>query len=795
MRRALCLLLLSLALPASADPLEIVSPLKAEPVPLTESNEPFRLERAPEGLAEQLPSRPEPGDRVFSGTLPVLYEPETNARIVLVEPAQGAPFLYADRNLDGLLTADERFAFGAAVLLRFPLTMTGLPFYPVLIGPDPQAGPDADHRDLRRSELAYLSGTVTVAGREIRVRYPISYSTGKVELRLWGVGMDTDGDGRIATDFASGELDHGSAGTIVFKVGGMYLSTSRLDVPGGRAFLRVHPASDYRRFDLRPGSPVDFDYTDPDGRRHHLSDLRGAVVLLDFWGTWCVHCVKEMPVLRKAYAAYRDRGFEILGMDAKDDLAQLQAFVAEKDAPWLHATADSVKDVIQDRFRVRGYPTKILLDRDGRVVAAGNALDSPSLYGEALLKTVEEVLARPSETVQFLGRLEPGLTAVPRDGAGMGLDEVKEAASADLPVPPAPGDRVFEGKIWLRHSGPQPFYRVLLVEPAGKEAALVYVDLDLDGGLSAGERFDLEREPDGEWESAGIRFPVKVGTLDGIPTWLGRALPPKNPEGSYRFMGYSIGQAVGKVRVGARDVLVRYRIDLDTGQATLFGRQGMDLNGNGVFDNGLSHGEVEMSEDGRVVFHLGDLYLSTRSVDMASGRIVLRTHPASDYRRFDLTSGAQVPDFPFTMPDGRPGRLSELRGKVVLLDFWGTWCGPCVADVPHLRKVREEYRGRGFEIVGLPFEEELETFKTFLAENDLPWIHATADSVADLVRNRFRVFSFPTKILLDREGRVVSVGDPGQLPLRTEEDLRKAVEEVLSRPARPAQAGVSTSSR
>jgi thiol-disulfide isomerase/thioredoxin len=360
---------------------------------------------------------------------------------------------------------------------------------------------------------------------------------------------------------------------------------------------------------------------------------------------------------------------------------------------------------------------------------------------------------------------------------------VKEASigdTANLPAPPAPGDRVFEGKMWLRRSGPQPAYRVALVEPAAG-SPFVYVDLDLDGALSAGERFGLEREPDGEWESVVIPFPIKVGTLDGIPVWLGRTLPEKTPDRGYRFMGYSVGQATGRVQVGGREVRVRYRVDLDTGQATLFGQQGMDLDGNGLFDRGLSRGEVEMSENGRVIFHLGDLYLSTRSVDSATGRIVLRTHPASDYRRLDLASGARLPDFDFTGVDGAPRHLSELRGKVVLLDFWGTWCGPCVADMPKLRKVREEYRDRGFEILGLPFEDDLDTLKKFLAENDLPWVHATAESVADLVKSRFRIWSFPTKILLDREGRVVSAGDPDQLPLKTEDDVRKAVEEVLAR--------------
>ncbi len=401
MRRALLLALLFLPGLLRAELSEITASLRAEPVSFPDSDDPLTLERA-SGLLHHLPVQPAEGDRVYSTRLPVIYKPLMESEVVLVEPAQGEPFLYADQDLDGRLAPDERFAFGPregkgrAVLLRFPITTTGLPFYPVLVSV-PEAGGKGkeETRELLRSSLAYLSGTITVVGREILVRYPLDASTGAVNLSRYGIGMDTDGDGVIATDLASAELDHGRAGTLLFRVGGMVLSTTRVEAAAGRVVLRVHPAAEYRRFDLRPGGRIDFDYIDPWGAPRSLSDLRGKVVLLDFWGTWCVHCIKEMPLLRKAYAAYRERGFEILGMDARDDLAQLQAFIAGKDVPWLHATADSVSDVIENRFAVRAFPTKILIDREGRVVAAGTALEAPALYGEALLKTVEEVLDRP----------------------------------------------------------------------------------------------------------------------------------------------------------------------------------------------------------------------------------------------------------------------------------------------------------------------------------------------------------------------------------------------------------------
>ena len=793
MRRARLLFLLSLALPgALAAETEFVGRLDPEPVPEPRQGTALGLFEGPQA---GLPAPLSPGDRTFGGKIFLRETEPSRARVVLVEPASGPAFVYADLNQDDLLSAEERFELKRepdgeweSVTLRFPLKVGAVKEALVYLGRSlPEKEPDKNARRLAYN-VGQAVGTVQVDTRQVRVRYRIDLDTGQVDIAS-SQAMDLDGSGTFDRGLSRGEVETGDGvEPVVFHVSDYYLSARSVDLASGRIVLRTHPASDYRRIELAPGSIVpDFEFTGPDGKPRRLSDLRGKVVLLDFWGTWCGPCLQDVPKLRKIHEAYRGQGFEILGLPFEDDLETLKKFLAENDLPWVHATASSVADLVRNRFRVFSFPTKILLDREGQVVRVGEA-GQPALKTEDdLRKAVEEVLARP-RAVEYEGRLEPGLAVEPRWGSVMGLEEVKQA---ELPAPPSPGDRMFEARLWLRRSTPPS--RVVLVEPAAGSPFL-YADVDLDGRLSAQERFGLVREPDGGWESVALRFALKAGVVDGVPVTVGRTLPEKDPAGSFRRLAYSVGQAVGTVKVGSREVRVRYWVDLETGQASLAGGQAMDLDGNGTFDRGLSRGEVEVPIDrsGIVIFRLGDLYLSTRSVDLATGRVVLRTHPASDYRRFELAAGSQIPDFDFNDVDGKPRRLSELRGKVVLLDFWGTWCGPCVADMPRLRKVHEAYRGRGFEIVSLDFEEDLDTQRKFLAENDLPWTHATAASVADLVRSRFRVSSFPTKILLDREGRIVSVGDPGQLPLKTEDDVRQAVEEVLSR---PVQAGAATSSR
>jgi peroxiredoxin len=264
---------------------------------------------------------------------------------------------------------------------------TGLPYYPVVVQPGPEEA------TLLRTELFHLRGTVDVAGREIGVRYPVYPFSGKVDLKKGVLGMDLDGDGEVEQGLSTWETDWDKGQGVVFPLDGMGVSTVRVDAAAGLAVLRIHPASDVSYFDLRRGSRVpDFAFTDVDGEPRRLSELRGKVVLLDVWGTWCLPCRQELPTLRKAFAAGRDRGFVILGMDVRDELARLQTFVAEQDVPWLHATAESVAHVVRNGFRVRAYPTKILLDREGRVLSVGDP-GQPRLDGEALLQTIEEALA------------------------------------------------------------------------------------------------------------------------------------------------------------------------------------------------------------------------------------------------------------------------------------------------------------------------------------------------------------------------------------------------------------------
>jgi thiol-disulfide isomerase/thioredoxin len=114
---------------------------------------------------------------------------------------------------------------------------------------------------------------------------------------------------------------------------------------------------------------------------------------------------------------------------------------------------------------------------------------------------------------------------------------------------------------------------------------------------------------------------------------------------------------------------------------------------------------------------------------------------------------ASAPDFALQTVEGQEVTLSGLRGKVVLLDFWATWCGPCRESIPHLSQLYKSYQDKGFELIGMSMDKagEVEMVRRFVKSMDIPYpIIMTPEDVA---RN-YKITGLPTTVLIDKEGKV-----------------------------------------
>lgn len=114
---------------------------------------------------------------------------------------------------------------------------------------------------------------------------------------------------------------------------------------------------------------------------------------------------------------------------------------------------------------------------------------------------------------------------------------------------------------------------------------------------------------------------------------------------------------------------------------------------------------------------------------------------------------AIAPDFTLKTIKGQEISLSSLKGKVILLDFWATWCGPCKESIPHLIHLYKTYQDKGFELIGMSMDKagEEEAIRRFVNSMDIPYpIIMTPEEVA---RN-YKVTGLPTTVLIDRSGKI-----------------------------------------
>jgi thiol-disulfide isomerase/thioredoxin len=151
------------------------------------------------------------------------------------------------------------------------------------------------------------------------------------------------------------------------------------------------------------------------------------------------------------------------------------------------------------------------------------------------------------------------------------------------------------------------------------------------------------------------------------------------------------------------------------------------------------------------------------------GFFVITVKPAAGFtvikdtimQNSNLVKGKPLPDFNLQTPDGTSIKLSSLKGHVVLIDFWASWCMPCRAAIPHLKELYKKYHEKGFEILSVSIDQNSKAWNNAMQKEAMPWPQAIdkydAGKDASAVMIAFGITSVPFAIMLDKEGKVMQV--------------------------------------
>jgi peroxiredoxin len=137
-----------------------------------------------------------------------------------------------------------------------------------------------------------------------------------------------------------------------------------------------------------------------------------------------------------------------------------------------------------------------------------------------------------------------------------------------------------------------------------------------------------------------------------------------------------------------------------------------------------------------------------------------------------------APDFALKDANGRVVHLSDYRGKVVVLDFWATWCGPCRLEIPWLKEFQSKFKDKGFEVLGVSMDDDgWASVKPFVSELGINYRIVIGDDAT--AQSYGGVDALPTTFVIDREGRIAKI----HIGLTSKSEIENGIEQLLKTPA------------
>jgi len=555
------------------------------------------------------------------------------------------------------------------------------------------------------------------------------------------------------------------------------------------------------------GQPIVVEGKRVDGKEFDWKDYEGKIVLIDFWATWCEPCRREMPNIKRNLDKFRDQGFEVVGVNLDQDQADVDQFFSVQALPWVNVV--DAKE-LADKCGVESIPFVMLVGRDGRVIdlhvrgdLLGQRLEeifdeeakaggAPASTGAPKTPEAKPAAAAEKPAAEKPAETKPGVKDesrfVPSTRQGTGFVAADEPATPEPRRAPGTGRRVTTGAGdkpaakqagdgepgEAKPKGDEPEVNPYLARPTLKPAELVEFLLNMqekpksiqgrqgftEAIVDAADR--LLAAADTSDKFRGIAAAAKIEALHKKASSGDKQADEQLNKFVDSLQEKPIAAVADTVKFLLLERLVAQANDLPLEKVPELLEQvkqfctAEKLEARHLRLASSTVEAINRLEDGDVrekqFAEFGKLFAKSSDKELARYGKKLAKAPAG--KESDLVG--KPLELAGATASGAPFDWATYRGKVVIVDFWATWCGPCVRELPNVKAVYEKHKDRGFDILGISLDQDQEALADFLQKNQIPWQTLAGDGTQEIAQ-KYGVRGIPTVMLIDREGKVLGV--------------------------------------